>query len=102
MKTPIEVINDVYQTGKSHPDIYKAITVNDEVLVAAIAAISKKLDHFNQSKQDKISPAQVQAMANELTRGALGSKLSRVLADASASGKEKDVALQIYQFLEAL
>jgi hypothetical protein len=41
-------------------------------------------------------------MSNDLSRGALGAKLSRALASAAASGNEKDVALQIYQFLEAL
>jgi len=55
-----------------------------------------------QSKQDKISQAQVQAMSNDLTRGALAGKVSRVLASAADRGNEKDVALRIYQFLESL
>jgi beta-lactamase superfamily II metal-dependent hydrolase len=42
---------------------------------------------------------QVQALANDLTRGALSTKLSRVLSDAGA--KEKDVAFTVYQFLES-
>jgi len=41
-------------------------------------------------------------MSNELTRGALATKLSRVLASAGANGNEKDVTLRIFQFLESL
>ena len=102
MKGAIEILNELHQTGKDHPDVYKAITVNDEVVVAVIAELSKQLEHFKQSKQVKISPAQVQAMSNELTRGALGAKVSQVLASSADKGNEKDVALQIYQFLESL
>jgi hypothetical protein len=102
MKGAIEVLGQVHQAGKEHPDVYKAVTVNNEVVVAAIVELSKQLELFKQSKQDKISPAQVQAMSNDLTRGALGAKVSRVLASAADKGNEKDVALQIYQFLEAL
>jgi hypothetical protein len=102
MKGAIEVLGQVHQAGKEHPDVYKGVQVNDEVIVGAIVELSKQLEHFKQSKQDKISPAKLQAMSNELTRGALGAKLSRALASAAASGNEKDVALQIYQFLEAL
>jgi hypothetical protein len=102
MKGAIEILGEVQQAGKEHPEVFKAIQVNDEVIVAAIVDLSKQLEHFKQSKQDKVSPAQIQAMSNDLTRGALATKLSRVLGDAGASGNEKDVALQIYQFLEAL
>jgi hypothetical protein len=102
MKGAVEVLSEVHQTGKDHPDLYGAINVKDEVLVAAIVELSKQLEHFNQSKQDKMSPAQVQAMSNDLTRGALGGKLSRVLASAAEKGIEKDTALKIYQFLESL
>jgi hypothetical protein len=101
MKTAIEMLKDVHQTAKVHPDIYDAIKVNDGSLVAAIVSLADQLEHFKQSKQDKISPAQVQAMSNELTRGALGTKLSRVLGNAADKGNEKDVALRIHQFLEA-
>jgi hypothetical protein len=100
--TAWEVLGKVHQAGQEHPDVYKAIQVNDEVVVAAIVELSRQLEHFKQSKQDKISPAQDQAMSNELSRGALGAKLSRALASAAGNGNEKDVALQIYQFLEAL
>ena len=102
MKGAIEVLGQVHQAGMEHPDVYRGIQVSDEVVVGAIVELSKQLEHFRQSKQDKISPAQVQAMSNELTRGALGAKVSRVLSSAAANGNEKDVALQIYQFLEAL
>jgi hypothetical protein len=102
MKGPIEILTEVHQTGKDHPDICEAVEVKDEVIVAAIVDLSRQLDHFKQSKQDKIPPAQVQAMANELTRGALATKLSRALGNASSNGNEKDVVLRIYQFLESL
>lgn len=102
MKGAIKIINELDQTGKDHPDVYKAMQLKDEVVVAAITELSKQLEHFKQSKQDKISPAQLQAMSNDLSRGALGGKLSRVLASAGDKGNEKDVALQIFQFLEAL
>ncbi len=101
-KGAIEVIGEVDQAGKEHPDIYDSIKVDDRVVVAAIVELSKQLEHFKQSKQDKISPAQLQAMSNDLSRGALGGKLSRALAGAADKGNEKDVALQIYQFLESL
>jgi hypothetical protein len=102
MKGAVEILNEVHQTRKDHPDFCEAFRVNDEIIVGAIVELSKKLEHFKQSKQDKISPSQLQAMSNDLSRGALGAKLSRALASAAASGNEKDVALQIYQFLEAL
>jgi hypothetical protein len=76
MKGPIEILNELHQTGKERPDVYDAVEVHDKVIVAAIVDLSKQLDHFNQSKQDKISPAQIQAMSNELTRGALASPFS--------------------------
>ncbi|HSY64314.1 MAG TPA: hypothetical protein VK829_06930 [Terriglobales bacterium] len=102
MKGAVEILNEVHQATKDHPDFSETLTVNDNVLVAAIAEISRRLEHLNQSKQDKISPAKLQAMSNELTRGALGAKVSRVLSSAAANGNEKDVALKIHQFLEAL
>jgi hypothetical protein len=102
MKGPIEIIGDMHQVGKEHPDIFDSITVNDRVVVAAIVDLSNQLEHFKQSKQDKISPAQIQAMSGDLSRGALGGKLSRVLASAADKGNEKDVALRVYQFLESL
>ena len=101
MKGAIEILSELHQTGKDHPDAYKAMTVNNEVVVAAIVELSKHLEHFKQSKQDKISPLQLQAKANELTRGALVTKLTRILASAAVNGNEKDVSLQIHQFLEA-
>src|SRR5271156_6144207 len=102
MKGAVEILNEVHQATKDHPDFSETLTVKDNVLVAAIAELSRRLEHLNQSKQDKISPTQLQAMSNDLSRGALGGKLSRILASASDKGNEKDLALQIFQFLEAL
>lgn len=102
MKGPIEILDEMHQVGKEHPDIFDSIKVDDRVVVAAIVSLADQLEHFKQSKQDKISPAQVQALSNDLTRGALGTKLSRVLASAADKGNEKDVALRVYQFLESL
>jgi hypothetical protein len=102
MKGAVEILNEVHQAAKDHPDFAATLTVNDNVLVAAIAELSRRLEHLKQSKQDKISPTQLQAMSGELTRGALGTKLSRVLGNAADKGNEKDVALKIHQFLEAL
>ena len=101
-KGAIEVLGEVHQAGKEHPDIYDSIKVDDRAVVAAIVELSKQLEHFKQSKQDKISPAQIQAMSNDLTRGALATKLSRALGNAADKGNEKDVALQIHQFFESL
>ena len=100
MKSAIEVLNEVHHAGKEHPDLYEAVKVHDAVFVAAIVSLANQLEHFKQSKQDKITPAQVQAIANDLTRGALSHKVSTVLAKAGAN--EKEVALKIYQFLESL
>ena len=102
MKGAVEILNEVHQATKDHPDFSETLTVKDNVLVAAIAELSRRLEHLNQSKQDKISPTQLQAMSNDLSRGALGGKLSRILASAADKGNEKDLALQIFQFLEAL
>jgi hypothetical protein len=102
MKGAVEILNEVHQATKDHPEFSETLTVKDNVLVAAIAELSRRLEHLKQSKQDKISPTQLQAMSNDLSRGALGGKLARVLASAADKGNEKDVALQIYQFLEAL
>jgi hypothetical protein len=102
MKGAVEILNEVHQAAKDHPDFAATLTVNDSVLVAGIAELFKRVEHLKQSKQDKISPAKLQAMSNELTRGALGAKVSRALAAAAEKGNEKDVALQIHQFLEAL
>ncbi len=102
MKGPIGIVSEVHQAATEHPELYKAISVNDSIFVAAIVELSNQLEQFKQSKQDKVSPAQVQAMSNELTRGALATKLSRVLVNASGSGNEKELSLQIYQFLESL
>ena len=99
-KTAIEALNGVHKAGKEHPDLYENVKVNDGVFVAAIIDLADKLEHFKQSKQDKIVPAQLQALASDLTRGALSTKLSRVLAEAGAN--EKEVALKVYQFLESL
>ena len=101
MKSAIEVLNEVHHAGKEYPDLYEAVRVNDGVFVAATSwSLANQLEHFKQSKQDKITPAQVQALANDLTRGALSSKVSRVLFEAGVN--EKEVALRIYQFLESL
>jgi hypothetical protein len=100
MKSAIEVLNEVHQVGKENPDLYESVKVNDGVFVAAIVSLANQLERFKQTKQDKITPAQVQALANDLTRGALSSKVSRVLAEAGVY--EKEVALKIYQFLESL
>jgi hypothetical protein len=99
-KTAIEVLNGVYSAGKKDPDLYETVQVNDRVFVAAIMDLAAQLERFNRSKQDKIVPAHLQVLANDLTRGALSGKLSRVLADAGIN--EKAVALTIYQFLESL
>jgi hypothetical protein len=100
MKSAIEVLNDVHHAGKVNPDLYEAVKVNDGVFVAAIVSLANQLERFKQSKQDKITPAHVQALANDLTRGALSTKVSRVLAEAGVN--EKELALRIYQFLESL
>jgi hypothetical protein len=100
MKSAIAVLNEVHHAGKEHPDLYEAVSVNDGVFVAAIVSLANQLEQFKQSKQDKITPAQVQALANDLTRGAISNKVSRVLAEAGVN--EKEVALRIYQFLESL
>lgn len=100
MKSAIEVLNEVHHAGKENPNLYEAVKVNDGVFVAAIVSLANQLERFKQTKQDKISPAQVQAMANDLTRGALSGKVSRVLAEAGVN--EKEVALKIYQFLESI
>ncbi|MBZ5643707.1 MAG: hypothetical protein LAO19_13175 [Acidobacteriia bacterium] len=100
MKSAIEVLNEVHHAGKENPNLYEAVKVNDGVFVAAIVGLANQLERFNQTKQDKITPAQVQALANDLTRGALSHRVSRVLAEAGVN--EKEVALKIYQFLESL
>ena len=100
MKSAIEVLNEVHHAGKENPDLFESVKVNDGVFVAAIVSLANQLERFKQTKQDKITPAQVQALANDLTRGALSNRVSRVLAEAGVN--EKEVALKIYQFLESI
>ena len=74
-----------------------------EIVVAAIVELSKQLEDCRnnlsktRSRRLKSRPCLMNLPAEHSER-----KFSRALASAADKGNEKDVALTIYQFLEAL
>jgi hypothetical protein len=55
---------------------------------------------LEQSKEDKVDPSQLDTPAQELTRGSLQGKLSRLLT--AAGDKERAVAIKVHQLLTSL
>ena len=99
MRSALEVINEVHEAGKSHPDIYSS-AVDDRVLVAAMLELEGRINRIQQSKQDKRSAEDQAITAGELTRGNLQKKMYRLLT--AAGNNEQEVALKIHQFLSSL
>jgi hypothetical protein len=42
MKTPIELLNEVHEVGKEHPDLFDAMKIDDRILVAVIVKPTRK------------------------------------------------------------
>jgi len=98
MKSSIEILNEVHDLGKTHPDLYEAVKVEPKILVAAIVDLAGKLEQFRQSKRDEPIP-DLTVPAQDLTRGNLQGKLHKVLS--AAGTKEQEVGLKIHQFLSS-
>jgi hypothetical protein len=99
VRSPLEVLNEVHEAGKSHPAIYES-HIEDRILVAALLELEEKIKKIQQSKQDKPSLEGQSVPTQELTRGNLQRKLFTLLT--TAGDKEQEVALQIHSFLSSL
>lgn len=99
MKSPLELLNEVHEAGKSHPAIYSS-PVADNVLIAAMLELESRIRQIQETKQDKASHESQSVPSNELTRGSIQVKIHRVLT--AAGDKEQEVALKIYRFLATL
>jgi hypothetical protein len=100
MKTPIELLNEVHEVGKEHPDLFDAFRLDGRVLVAAMVKMAKDLEDFKKSKPVK-SADQEEIPQNLLTRGALQKQLHGCLAGVSLD-VEKERALKIHNLLKSL
>ena len=100
MKTPIELLNEVHEVGKEHPDLFDAMKIDDRILVAVIVKLTKDLEDFKKSKPVK-SADQEEIPQNLLTRGALQKQLHGCLAGVSLD-VEKERALKIHNLLKSL
>ena len=100
MKTPIELLNEVHEVGKEHPDLFDAFRVDGRVLVAAMVKMAKDLEDFKKSKPVK-SADQEEISQNLLTRGALQKLLHTSLTGVSFD-VEKERAIKIHNLLKSL
>ena len=69
-------------------------------LFGAVLELEEKLRGLEQSKEDKVDPSQLDIPAQELTRGNLQGKLSRLLT--AAGDKERAIAIKVHQLLTSL
>ena len=69
-------------------------------LIGAVLELEEKLQGLEQSKQDKVDPSQLDVPPQELTRGNLQGKLSRLLT--AAGDKERAIAIKVHQLLTSL
>jgi hypothetical protein len=100
MKTPIELLNEIHEVGKEHPDMYDAIKVNDRILVAVMVKLAQDLEDFKKAKRVE-SASQEEIPQNLLTRGALQKQLHSCLAGSSFD-VERERAIKIYNLLQSL
>jgi hypothetical protein len=99
MKSPLEVLNEVHEVGRSHPAIYDS-KIEDRLLIAALVELDGKINKIQECKQDKSWVGDQEVPVRELTRGKLQNKMFTLLT--SAGDKEQEVALQVYRFLSSL
>jgi hypothetical protein len=99
VRSPLEVLNEVHDAGRSHPAIYES-RIEDRILVAALLELEDRIKKIQQSKQDKPLLEGQSVPAQELTRGNLQRKLFTLLT--AAGDKEQEIALQIHSLLSSL
>jgi len=92
MKSALEKLKELSEISKNYPSVLP--------LIGAVLELEEKLRGLEQSKQDKVDPSQFDTPAEELTRGNLQGKLSRILS--AAGDKERAVAVKVHQLLTSL
>ena len=92
MKSALEKLRELCEVSKNYPSVLP--------LIGAVLELEEKLRGLEQSKQDKVDPSQFDTPAQELTRGNLQGKLSRLLT--AAGDKERAVAIKVHQLLTSL
>jgi len=92
MKSALEKLKELSEVSKNYPSVVP--------LIGAVLELEEKLRGLEQSKQDKVDPSQLDTPAQELTRGNLQGKLSRILS--AAGDKERAVAIKVHQLLTSL
>lgn len=100
MKTPIELLNEAHELGKTHPELFDAMRVDGRILVAAMVRMAKDLEDFKKSKP-LVSIGQEDIPQNLLTRGSLQKQLHTCLTSVSLDA-EKERAIKIHNLLKSL
>jgi hypothetical protein len=92
MKSALEKLRELSEISKNYPSVVP--------LIGAVLELEEKLRGLEQSKEDKVDPSQLETPPQELTRGNLQGKLSRLLT--AAGDKERAVAIKVHQLLTSL
>jgi hypothetical protein len=92
MKSALEKLRELSEVSKNYPSVVP--------LIGALLELEEKLRGLEQSKEDKVDPSQFDTPPQELTRGSLQGKLSRLLT--AAGDKERAVAIKVHQLLTSL
>jgi hypothetical protein len=92
MKSALEKLRELSEVSKNYPSVVP--------LIGAVLELEEKLRGLELSKQDKVDPSQFDTPAQELTRGNLQGKLSRLLT--AAGDKERAIAIKVHQLLTSL
>jgi hypothetical protein len=92
MKSALEKLRELSEVSKNYPSVLP--------LIGAVLELEERLQGLEQSKQDKVDPSQLDVPAQQLTRGNLQGKLSRLLT--AAGDKERAVAIKVHQLLTSL
>jgi len=92
MKSALEKLRELSEVSKNYPSVLP--------LIGAVLELEEKVQGLEQSKQDKVDPSQFDTPPQELTRGNLQGKLSRLLT--AAGDKERAVAIKVHQLLTSL
>ena len=92
MKSALEKLRELSEVSKNYPSVVP--------LIGAVLELEEKLRGLEQTKQDKVDPSQLDVPPQELTRGNLQGKLSRLLT--AAGDKERAIAIKVHQLLTSL
>ena len=92
MKSALEKLRELSEVSKNYPSVLP--------LIGAVLELEEKVQGLEQSKQDKVDPSQFDTPPQELTRGNLQGKLSRLLT--AAGDKQRAIAIKVHQLLTSL